>query len=161
MQLFDLGPTILEWAGAEINETFEAISLNPALYGYAFDGRNFVFCEQAGDVNMTGTSFLTMVRSKTHKLIQFRGEEEGQLFDLFGFNRALPLISGYVLMTQQSLLGWISYHKLLLPLRITGQVAVMYTTCPIGQGRVVLVSSCFARQTTQVIVHAWERRTRA
>ena len=82
VQLFDLGPTILEWAGAEINETFEAISLNPALYGYAFDGRNFVFCEQAGDVNMTGTSFLTMVRSKTHKLIQFRGEEEGQLFDL-------------------------------------------------------------------------------
>lgn len=82
VQLFDLGPTILEWAGAELNETFEAISLNPALNGSAFDGRNFVFCEQAGDVNMTGTSFLTMVRSKTHKLIQFHGEEEGQLFDL-------------------------------------------------------------------------------
>jgi arylsulfatase A-like enzyme len=82
VQLFDLGPTILEWAGVEPDETFEAVSLNSALRGEAFEGRDFVFCEQAGDGNMTGASYLTMVRSKTHKLVQFLGQKEGQLFDL-------------------------------------------------------------------------------
>lgn len=82
VQLFDLGPTILEWAGVEPDPSFEAVSLNPALRGDPFEGRAHVFCEQAGDVNMTGASFLTMVRSKTHKLVHFHGSEEGQLFDL-------------------------------------------------------------------------------
>ena len=31
---------------------------------------------------MTGTSFLTMVRSRTHKLVHFSDSDEGQLFDL-------------------------------------------------------------------------------
>ncbi len=82
VQLFDLAPTILEWAGVKPDPTFEAISLNPALKGSKFHGRAHVFCEQAGDVNMTGTSYLTMVRSRTHKLIHFRDSKEGQLFDL-------------------------------------------------------------------------------
>ena len=82
VQLFDLGPTILEWAGVAPDPTYEAISLNPALDGKDFAGRDHVFCEQAGDVNMTGASYLTMVRSKTHKLVHFRGSDEGQLFDL-------------------------------------------------------------------------------
>ncbi|WP_424928929.1 sulfatase family protein [Amaricoccus tamworthensis] len=82
VQLFDLAPTILEWAGVDPDPSFEAISLNPALEGSDFEGRSHVFCEQAGDVNMTGASYLTMVRSKTHKLVHFRGSDEGQLFDL-------------------------------------------------------------------------------
>ena len=82
VQLFDLAPTILEWAGVKPNPTFEAVSLNSALEGSKFDGRDHVFCEQAGDVNMTGASYLTMVRSHTHKLVHFHGSEEGQLFDL-------------------------------------------------------------------------------
>ncbi|MEM9429876.1 MAG: sulfatase-like hydrolase/transferase [Pseudomonadota bacterium] len=82
VQLFDLAPTILEWAGVSPNPSFEAQSLNPVLEGAPFEGRRHVFCEQAGDVNMTGASYLTMIRSKTHKLVHFRGTEEGQLFDL-------------------------------------------------------------------------------
>lgn len=82
VQLFDLGPSILEWAGVSPDPTFEARSLNPALSEDDFGGRDHVFCEQAGDVNMTGASYLTMVRSKTHKLVHFRGLEDGQLFDL-------------------------------------------------------------------------------
>lgn len=82
VQLFDLGPTILEWAGVSPDPTFEAQSLNPALEGKDFSGRDHVFCEQAGDVNMTGASFLTMVRSKTHKLVHFINRDDGQLFDL-------------------------------------------------------------------------------
>jgi len=82
VQLFDLGPTILEWAGVEPPASFEAISLNPVLEGKAFQGRNYVYSEQAGDVNMTGVSYLTMVRSATHKLVHFHGGAAGQLFDL-------------------------------------------------------------------------------
>lgn len=82
VQLFDLAPTILEWSGVKPNPTFEAISFNSALEGSKFEGRDHVFCEQAGDVNMTGASYLTMVRSHTHKLVHFHGSKEGQLFDL-------------------------------------------------------------------------------
>lgn len=82
VQLFDLAPTILEWAGVAVPPTMEAISLNPALEGAEFAGRSHVFAEQGGDVNFTGVDYMTMVRSKTHKLIHYRGQSYGQLFDL-------------------------------------------------------------------------------
>ncbi|QBX99475.1 DUF4976 domain-containing protein [Rhodophyticola sp. CCM32] len=82
VQLFDLGPTILEWAGVTPDASFEAETLNPALEGDAFAGRDHVYCEQGGDVNLTGTTFFTMIRSKTHKLVHFQGQDYGQLFDL-------------------------------------------------------------------------------
>lgn len=82
VQLFDIGPTILEWAGLDPDPSFEAISLNPTLAGKPFAGREYVFCEQGGDVNLTGAELLTMVRSNAHKLVTFKGEIFGQLFDL-------------------------------------------------------------------------------
>lgn len=81
-QLFDLAPTILELAGCAVPESFEARTLLPALEGQAWQPREHVFCEQAGDVNLTGTEFITMVRSERHKLVHFKGAEYGQLFDL-------------------------------------------------------------------------------
>ncbi|MFV0333022.1 MAG: sulfatase [Tropicimonas sp.] len=82
VQLFDLGPTILDWSGLAPDPTTEAISLTPALEGAPFEGRSHVFCEQGGDVNMTGSKYFTMVRSRTHKLVHFQGAEYGQLYDL-------------------------------------------------------------------------------
>lgn len=82
VQLFDLGPTILEWAGITPDSSFEAETLNPALEGKEFAGRSHVYCEQGGDVNLTGAKFFTMVRSHTHKLVHFQGHDYGQLFDL-------------------------------------------------------------------------------
>ena len=82
MQVFDLGPNILEWAGVEPDSGFEAQSLNQALDVADFQGRSHVFCEQGGDVNLTGASFITMVRSDRHKLVHFQGADYGQLFDL-------------------------------------------------------------------------------
>lgn len=82
VQLFDLGPTILEWAGVVPDETFEAISLNPALEGRPFEGRSHVFCEQGGDVNLTGSDLITMARSHRYKLVHYQGRSYGQLFDL-------------------------------------------------------------------------------
>lgn len=81
-QLFDLGPTILELAGCEVPESFEARSILGALDGRGWQPRAHVFCEQAGDVNLTGTEFITMVRSRTKKLVHFKGADYGQLFDL-------------------------------------------------------------------------------
>lgn len=82
VQLFDIAPTILEWAGVEPDSGFEAESLMPALTGEPFEGREHVFCEQGGDVNLTGSELITMVRSKTHKLVHFQGQTYGQMFDL-------------------------------------------------------------------------------
>ena len=82
VQLFDIAPTIFEWAGASPCESFEARSLMPALMNQPFNGRNHVFCEQGGDVNLTGSELLTMVRSNSHKLVHFQGQTYGQLFDL-------------------------------------------------------------------------------
>lgn len=84
VQLFDIAPTILEFAGIEADSSFEAETLMPALSpnGVPFEGREYVFCEQGGDVNLTGTDLLTMVRSGTHKLVHFQGQDYGQLFDL-------------------------------------------------------------------------------
>jgi len=81
-QQIDIGPAILEMAGVPVPESFEAESLLPALDGQAWAGREYVFAEQAGDGTLTGTEFMTMVRSESWKLVHFMGEEFGQLFDL-------------------------------------------------------------------------------
>ena len=81
-QLFDLGPTILELARAEIPTDLEATSLLSALEGRDWTPRRHVFCEQAGDVNLTGAEFITCVRTDDWKLVHFKGSTEGQLFDL-------------------------------------------------------------------------------
>ncbi|MCP4305251.1 MAG: DUF4976 domain-containing protein, partial [bacterium] len=44
--------------------------------------RDYVFCEQVGDTNLTGTRMETMVRSNRWKLVTFVGDDSGQLFDL-------------------------------------------------------------------------------
>jgi arylsulfatase A-like enzyme len=83
VQQMDLGPTILDWAGLETPSDWEARSLSPALQGADdFPGRDFVYCEQARDGVLTGCDFMTMVRSRDHKLVHFLDEPNGQLFDL-------------------------------------------------------------------------------
>ena len=81
-QLFDLGPTILDLAGVDVPDSFEARSLLPAAEGRSWTPRDLVFTEQQGDMNLTGTTFETGVRSRDWKLVHFLGEDYGQLFDL-------------------------------------------------------------------------------
>lgn len=81
-QQMDLGPTILELAGASVPEDLEAESLLAGLRGEAWPGREHVFAEQGRDGIFTGTEFMTMVRSKRWKLVHFLDEPYGQLFDL-------------------------------------------------------------------------------
>lgn len=81
-QLFDFGPTILEMAGLHVPENFEAKSLLPVLEGKDWAPRDRVFCEQAGDMALTGADFITMIRDDRYKLVHLMGSIEGQLFDL-------------------------------------------------------------------------------
>ncbi len=89
VQLFDLGPTILELAGLEVPESFQAESLLPALRAEPdWKGRDYVFAEQTRDGNFTTADYLTMVRERDWKLVHVLGSDaldgasEGQLFDL-------------------------------------------------------------------------------
>jgi arylsulfatase A-like enzyme len=81
-QQMDLGPTILELAGIPLPPTLEATTMLPALLGEDWEGRDFVFAEQAKDGILTGCEFMTMVRNKAWKLVHFLDEPHGQLFDL-------------------------------------------------------------------------------
>ena len=73
VSLMDLGPTILEAAGVEIPTYLEGRSLLPYLHGEPVAPRAFVFCED---------NYQVMMRSPTHKLVYYIGQEAGELYDL-------------------------------------------------------------------------------
>ena len=80
---FDLGPTILESAGLETPDHFEAISMLPQLLGEAgASGRSEVFSEVARDSVMGTIEYQIMLRTDEFKCVEFLGEEGGLLFDL-------------------------------------------------------------------------------
>ena len=82
-QCFDLGPTILELAGLDVPDHFEAISMLPALRDDpAAASRHCVFCEHARDRIMRTTALEVMIRDHDSKLVYFPDRDEGQLFDL-------------------------------------------------------------------------------
>jgi arylsulfatase A-like enzyme len=83
VQLFDLGPTVLELAGVASDDSMEAASLVPALEGDAdFGGRDAVYAEHARDGILRETEFMSMIRTEDWKLVHFVDYEDGQLFDL-------------------------------------------------------------------------------
>ncbi|MBT3272072.1 MAG: sulfatase-like hydrolase/transferase, partial [Spirochaetales bacterium] len=81
-QLMDLGPTILDLAGIEVPEYFEAISMIPAIEGRSPEGRTYVYAEHGKDMILDGTELMTMIRSDSWKLVQFIDDDYGQLFNL-------------------------------------------------------------------------------
>ena len=81
-QQMDLGPAILELAGAEVPETMEAKSILPLLRGEGWGSRDYVFAEHSRDGILQGTEFMSMVRSLDWKLVHFLDQPDGQLFDL-------------------------------------------------------------------------------
>ena len=83
VEWFDLGATVLEIAGAEPPDPFQARSLVAALEGQDFAGRSYVFSEM-GRWDLVGltTDYMTMVRSPQWKLVHFIDQPHGQLFDL-------------------------------------------------------------------------------
>jgi len=82
VQWMDIGPTILDLAGCE-TPSMEAVSMRPALQGdESWRGRDYLFCEQVGDMVLTDAKFMTMIRDKKWKLIHFLDSDEGQLYNL-------------------------------------------------------------------------------
>ena len=81
VQWMDIGPTILDLAGCN-SPKMEAISMLPALQGCHWQGRDYLFCEQVGDMVLTEVKFMSMIRSKEWKLVHYLDSEEGQLYNL-------------------------------------------------------------------------------
>lgn len=73
VSLMDLGPTILEAAGLEVPGYIEGQSLLPYLTEEPIEPRAFVFCED---------NYQIMMRSTTHKLVYYIGQEAGEFYDL-------------------------------------------------------------------------------
>ncbi len=73
VSLMDIGPTILDAAGLIQPTYHEGRSLMPYLEGGSPDEREFVFSED---------NYLIMMRSKTHKVVYYIGQEDGELYDL-------------------------------------------------------------------------------
>ena len=57
-------------------------SLLPVLNGEPWEERQYVFAEQAKDLVFTGNDFMTMVRSRSWKLVHFLDEPYGIICDL-------------------------------------------------------------------------------
>ena len=73
VSLVDIGPTIMEAAGIEMPQRLEGRSLMPYLRGESVEPQPYVFCED---------NYVVMVRSQTHKMIYYIGQEAGEFYDL-------------------------------------------------------------------------------
>ncbi len=80
--LFDLGPTILDWAGVAVPSWMEATSLAPYFGDEPPARRQRAYAEHSNDALLTGTRFMTMILDGTFKLVHFVDSDEGMLFDL-------------------------------------------------------------------------------
>lgn len=82
-QQMDLAPALMELASVPVPESWEAISMLPALRGDAgAAGRQVVFAEQSGDNALTGADLQTMVRTRDWKLVHYLDQPDGELYDL-------------------------------------------------------------------------------
>lgn len=84
-QLMDVAPTILELAGIEVPDDWDARSLLPLAQGETDTIREYVFAEQGRDHTdfvFTGAELMTMVRSNEWKLVHYLGQSYGELYDL-------------------------------------------------------------------------------
>lgn len=73
VSLMDIGPTILQAAGIDVPTYLEGRSLLPYLGEDDIEPRKYVFCED---------NYQIMMRSETHKMVYYIGQEAGELYDL-------------------------------------------------------------------------------
>jgi arylsulfatase len=94
IELVDLAPTLLEAAGIRIYEGIQGRSLWPILSGQLPDNaihREDVYCESY-DANFKHNgrgAWATMVRTQTHKLVVYHGDDLGELYDLTSDEREM------------------------------------------------------------------------
>lgn len=82
-QQMDIAPVILEMAGADVPDSWEAVSVMPLLRGESNETlRQYVFAEQGRDLTLTGTEMMTMIRSRDWKLVHYIEGGHGELYDM-------------------------------------------------------------------------------
>ena len=82
VELSDLAPTLLDAAGLSREPGMQTESLLPVLTGDTDHHRDDVYCEYYNSNPNDPAQFCTMVRTQTHKLVVFHGQELGELYDL-------------------------------------------------------------------------------
>ena len=89
VQLMDLAPTILNFAGIKTPENWEALALNKMLIDGVWDEtdlektlRKYVYSELGRDHIQSGAEYVIMRRDKHWKYVIYPGSEEGELYNL-------------------------------------------------------------------------------
>ena len=82
VQLMDIAPTLLDYAGVKYPANWEAVSMKPMLDQENTSGRNVVYAELGRDHIQNSSEFIVMRRDKKWKLVWYLGEDEGELYDL-------------------------------------------------------------------------------
>ena len=83
VQLMDIAPTVLQYAGIAIPAQFEARSLCAPLAGEkTYEARTAVYSELARDHIQTGSEFIAMRRDRKWKIVHYLDDEYGELYYL-------------------------------------------------------------------------------
>ncbi|MDE2867168.1 MAG: sulfatase-like hydrolase/transferase [Chloroflexota bacterium] len=84
VELTDIAPTLLEYAGLSVPEAMQGQTLRPILSGDAPPDthRDFVRCEYLDAVDKPDHTFATMYRDRRWKLNVYHGHGIGELFDM-------------------------------------------------------------------------------
>ena len=84
VELTDIAPTLLEYAGLPVPEAMQGQALRPILSGDAPPDthRDFVRCEYLDAVDKPDHTFATMYRDRRWKLNVYHGHGIGELFDM-------------------------------------------------------------------------------
>jgi arylsulfatase A-like enzyme len=85
VQMMDLAPTILSFAGLEIPVNFEAQSLAPYLRagdGNAMPDREYAYAELGRDHIQSSAEHIIMRRDKNLKYVIYPGTPDGEIYDL-------------------------------------------------------------------------------
>lgn len=83
VQLTDIAPTILDFAGLPTPDDFEANTLLPNLGGPGEpSGDEVVYAELGRDHIQSGAEYIVMRRDRDWKLVYYQGETDGELYDL-------------------------------------------------------------------------------
>ncbi|MDI4232592.1 sulfatase-like hydrolase/transferase [Bradyrhizobium sp. Arg237L] len=82
VQLMDIAPTILDYAGVGIPAGWEAVSLRPVLEDGTATVRDSVYSELYRDHIQSGAECIVMRRDARWKAVWYLGESCGELYDL-------------------------------------------------------------------------------
>ena len=82
VQLMDIAPTILDYAGIAAPDRWEAVSLLPTLEPSGVPVRDVVWSELGRDHIQPWSEYFVMRRDRDWKLVWYLGEEAGEMYDL-------------------------------------------------------------------------------